>query len=88
VPISDELQERVAVVWYYSIPEQYRFDGIDKGLRPDRHLSAAIIQAPPPVSVIQRFLLNIAFRRQHLRTEQVAIGRSGRRKDILTSAEV
>jgi hypothetical protein len=42
----------------------------DKGLIPDRHQSAAIIQEPPKVSDIQRFLLNAVFRYQHLRPEQ------------------
>jgi hypothetical protein len=82
------LEERVSVVWYYSIPPQYRFDGVEKGLRPDRFQSAAIIQEPPPVSVIQRFLLNIAFRRQHLTQDQLAakiarlnIGKPGQKKN-------
>ena len=87
--ILPSTEERIAEAWRAGIPHQYRLvPGKDKGLSSDRFESAAIIQPPPPVSLIQKFLLNVAFRRQHLRPEQVVISHSGRRKDILTSAEV
>ena len=90
--ISDELQERVRRAWFESIPERFRFaEGSkdNRGLFGDRLLSSAIIAKPPPPSLVEKFLLGI-FGERHLTAAQAAalISKSGRRKDILTSAEV
>jgi len=86
VPISPELEERVSAAWFESIPEQYRQTDKDKGLCGDRFLSAAIILPPPPLSLIETFLMNI-FGERHLTQKQLAarvarqnIGRAGRKK--------
>jgi hypothetical protein len=88
VPISPELEERVAKAWFESIPEQYRLSRRDKGMYGDRLLSAAIILPPPPLSLITAFLLGV-FGPRHLTRKQLAAKqarqnsgrRPGRKKD-------
>jgi hypothetical protein len=91
--ISDELQERVAAAWLAGIPERFRLTDRDKGMYGDRHLSAAIILPPPPLSLIESFLMNI-FGKRHLTQNQLAArtarqncGHPGRKDDALTSVE-
>jgi hypothetical protein len=59
VCISDEVWDRVREAWARSIPKQYRYTGKDRSRSSeisDRFLSTAIILAPPPVAVLEKWL--------------------------------
>jgi hypothetical protein len=90
--ISPETEELVRQAWLAGIPPQYRLTGKDKGLCQDRFLSAAIIQPPPKLAIVERFLRSI-FGEQHLTFKQrqakearMRIGRPGRKRTRLSRA--
>jgi hypothetical protein len=88
IRISPEIEELIAQAWAASIPERFRYSP-ELATNP---ATGAILAPPPPRLKLRR--LERFFRRisegQHLTAKQLSaqIGKNGRRKDILTSAEV